>query len=103
VRPIALALQIALISTFHFQKLIQVASMKNVLSLAASVFALVSALPANARQVCNHDPVCQAKRDGTTVEQAKKLDRDSAARPRSSQGLSYERNNRANCKMKGTC
>ena len=77
--------------------------MKNVLSLAASVFALVSvSLPANARQVCNHDPVCQAKRDGTTVEQAKKRDRDSAARPRSSQGLSYDRNHRANCKMTGT-
>jgi hypothetical protein len=23
---------------------------------------------ANARQVCNHDPVCQAKRDGVSVE-----------------------------------
>ena len=76
--------------------------MKNVLALAAALFALVAvSFPASARQVCNHDPVCQAKRDGTTIEQAKK--RDSSSQPRSSQGLSYERNHRANCKMAGAC
>lgn len=78
--------------------------MKHILSFAASAFVLVSvSLPANARQVCNHDPICQAKRDGTTVEQAKKLDRESATRSRSNQGLSYDSTHRGNCKMTSKC
>lgn len=41
---------------------------------ACSIFSIPSA---HARINCNHDPVCQAKRDGTTVEEARKKDRAS--------------------------
>jgi hypothetical protein len=78
--------------------------MKHTLTFAVSAFVLVSVwLPANAREVCNHDPVCQAKRDGTTVEQAKKLDKNSPTSSRSNQGLSYDSTHRGNCKMTGKC
>jgi hypothetical protein len=54
--------------------------MKKFLLFAAGAFALslsfsTCAAPANARTVCNHDPVCQAKRDGVSVNQAKATDR----------------------------
>lgn len=68
-----------------------------------SLITSLVALPANAREVCNHDPVCQAKRDGTTVQQAKKLDAAATARSRSGQALSYDRSHRAGCKMSGSC
>jgi hypothetical protein len=44
--------------------------MKLIAAVAFLMFALI-APSANARQVCNHDPVCQAKRDGVSVEQAR--------------------------------
>jgi hypothetical protein len=78
--------------------------MKRIPFIAALAFAFVSfSLPANALQICNHDPVCQAKRDGTTVEQAKKLDKNSPTSSRSNQGLSYDSTHRGNCKMTGKC
>src|SRR5689334_23568883 len=41
--------------------------------LAAIIFAF-AALPAQARLNCNHNPVCQAQRDGTSVAEARKKD-----------------------------
>ena len=76
--------------------------MRNSFSLAIVMLVAIS-FAAEARQVCNHDPVCQAKRDGTTVQQAKKLDQDSRTKAGSGQGLSYDRSHRANCKMTGSC
>ncbi|QOZ76665.1 hypothetical protein XH83_15115 [Bradyrhizobium sp. CCBAU 53351] len=42
--------------------------------IVASAFFVVSAglTSAHARVVCHHDPVCQAQRDGTSVDQARK-------------------------------
>jgi hypothetical protein len=54
---------------------------------------------ANARQVCNHDPVCQAKRDGVSVESKLR----EQARWRENQQRRSPRVNRGDCRMKGTC
>lgn len=45
--------------------------MKCVLVVSAVALAL-SAIPAQARIDCHHDPVCQAKRDGTSVDEARR-------------------------------
>ena len=42
--------------------------------LLLASFALSFANTAQARINCNHDPVCQAKRDGTTVAESKRRD-----------------------------
>lgn len=41
---------------------------------AAAVATLSLVLPASAREVCHHDPVCQAKRDHISVPEAKRRD-----------------------------
>ena len=56
------------------------------------------AMPASARQVCNHDPVCQAKRDGTSVESKVR-----AEAQRRAQRSSAPRAVRGDCRMRGTC
>ncbi|MDQ1487459.1 MAG: hypothetical protein QOJ62_3152 [Actinomycetota bacterium] len=68
--------------------------------IAAVVFLIFAftAPSANARQVCNHDPVCQAKRDGVSVEQARSR-QNQERRP----GGSGTRAVRGDCRMRGTC
>jgi hypothetical protein len=56
------------------------------------------AAPASARQVCNHDPVCQAKRDGVSVESKVR-----AEAQRRAQRASTPRAVRGDCRMRGTC
>jgi hypothetical protein len=46
--------------------------MKSVILSVVSVLALMSS--GQARIDCHHDPVCQAKRDGTSVEDARRRD-----------------------------
>lgn len=48
--------------------------MKSVFFCLISVAALGLANTAEARINCNHDPVCQAQRDGTTVAESKRKD-----------------------------
>jgi hypothetical protein len=49
--------------------------MKSVCLFVISVVALSMAIDsAQARIACNHDPVCQAKRDGTSVAAARNTD-----------------------------
>jgi len=70
--------------------------MKLIAAVAFLTFAFI-APAANARQNCNHDPVCQAKRDGVSVEKARerqKQERGSVGTPRAVRG---------DCKMRGTC
>ncbi|HYW62485.1 MAG TPA: hypothetical protein VE865_04715 [Bradyrhizobium sp.] len=62
-----------------------------------TVVAIGFTAPANARQVCNHDPVCQAKRDGVSVES--KVRAEAARR----QQGSAPRTVRGDCRMRGTC
>jgi hypothetical protein len=66
-------------------------------TVAGLLFALI-APSANARQVCNHDPVCQAKRDGVSIEQAR-----SRQNQERRSGGSGTRAVRGDCRMKGTC
>ena len=68
--------------------------MKKLVLVAALGMALV--IPASARQVCNHDPVCQAKRDGTSVESKVRAEAQRRAQraPRPMRG---------DCRMRGTC
>jgi hypothetical protein len=62
-----------------------------------AVVGIAFAAPASARQVCNHDPVCQAKRDGVSVES--KVRAEAARR----QQRSAPRAVRGDCRMRGTC
>jgi hypothetical protein len=64
----------------------------------AGALALVLAAPsAHARKVCNHDPVCQAKRDGVPL--ASKVRLEQKWRAPSHGGRTV----RGDCRMKGTC
>jgi hypothetical protein len=49
--------------------------MKSIFTLVLLLTFAAASAPANARMECNHDPVCQAKRDGVSVSQAKAADR----------------------------
>src|SRR5436305_260398 len=62
-----------------------------------AVVAIAFTAPAQARQVCNHDPVCQAKRDGVSVES--KVRAEAARR----QQRSAPRAMRGDCRMRGSC
>jgi hypothetical protein len=66
-------------------------------AVADLVLALI-APSASARQVCNHDPVCQAKRDGVSVEQAR-----SRQNQERRSGGSGTRAVRGDCRIRGTC
>jgi hypothetical protein len=70
-------------------------TLKKVVLLALVGIAFIA--PAHARQVCNHDPVCQAKRDGVSVET--KVRAEAARR----QQRSAPRAVRGDCRMRGTC
>ncbi|MEA2886139.1 MAG: hypothetical protein QOD11_499 [Bradyrhizobium sp.] len=73
--------------------------LKKIVSFAVAGLVLALIAPsANARQVCNHDPVCQAKRDGVSVEQAR-----SRQQQERRSGGSGTRAMRGDCRMKGTC
>ena len=73
--------------------------LKKIVSFAVAGLVLALIAPsANARQVCNHDPVCQAKRDGVSVEQAR-----SRQNQERRSGGSGTRAVRGDCRMKGTC
>src|SRR3954466_14530074 len=63
-----------------------------------AAFTIALAAPASARQVCNHDPVCQAKRDGTSVESKVR-----AEAQRRAQRDRVPRAVRGDCRMRGTC
>jgi hypothetical protein len=69
--------------------------------IAAVVFLIFAftAPSANARQVCNHDPVCQAKRDGVSIEQARSRQKQEqrSGRPETPRAV------RGDCRMRGTC
>jgi hypothetical protein len=73
--------------------------LNKIVSFAVAGLVLALTAPsANARQVCNHDPVCQAKRDGVSVEQAR-----SRQNQERRSGGSGTRAVRGDCRMKGTC
>jgi hypothetical protein len=55
--------------------------------------------PAHARQVCSHDPVCQAKRDGVSVES--KVRAEAARREERRSNAPHAL--RGDCRMRGTC
>jgi hypothetical protein len=71
---------------------------ENMKLIAAAVFLMFAftAPSANARQVCNHDPVCQAKRDGVSIEQAR-------SRHNKERRSGSTRAVRGDCRMRGTC
>jgi hypothetical protein len=55
-----------------------------ILAIAMAAAGLTPAsMQAQTKYRCNHDPVCQAKRDGVTVEQARQTDRKIATCARS--------------------
>jgi hypothetical protein len=71
-----------------------------IVACVAGAFALVLAAPsapAQARKVCNHDPVCQAKRDGVSV--ASKVRLEAKWRAPSHAGRTV----RGDCRMRGAC
>jgi hypothetical protein len=50
-----------------------------IFAITAATLSIVFNAPASAqRKVCNHDPVCQAERDGVSVAEAQRRDRASA-------------------------
>jgi hypothetical protein len=63
----------------------------------SAVVGIAFMAPASARQVCNHDPICQAKRDGVSVES--KVRAEAARR----QQRNAPRAMRGDCRMRGTC
>jgi hypothetical protein len=74
--------------------------MKLIAAIAVLMFAF-TAPSANARQVCNHDPVCQAKRDGVSVES--KLREQARWRENKERRSSNPRAVRGDCRMRGAC
>jgi hypothetical protein len=68
-----------------------------IVACAATALALLLAGPADARKVCNHDPVCQAKRDRVSVASKEKL--EAKWRAPSHAGRTV----RGDCRMRGTC
>ncbi len=69
-----------------------------IVACVAGALVLALAAPsAQARKVCNHDPVCQAKRDGVSVASKAKLE----AKWRAPSHAGHTA--RGDCRMRGTC
>ena len=70
--------------------------MRIVACVAGALALLLTAPSAQARKVCNHDPVCQAKRDGVSIGSKERLEAKWRA-------PSHARTVRGDCRMRGAC